>query len=93
MSTLNSTTVPTISVATLQLARCLGLVKQVKAVRTSSRYWGLLVEGRGFRRLLEAEALDAPWLHRPTTALQPRALEFFSQRHATARALSIGFIL
>lgn len=77
----------------LQLARMVGLVKSVRPVRLSGRRpWALLVEGRGFRRLLEGELLDAPALHRPASGRLPRVKRFRTERDAFDYAETIGLI-
>lgn len=77
----------------VQLARLVGLVKAVRPVRFSGRRpWALLVEGRGFRRLLEDELLDAPALHRPALGRLPRAKRFRTERDAFDYAETLGLI-
>lgn len=77
----------------LQLARLFGLVRVVRPIRLSGRQpWILLIEGRGFKRALEDQLLDAPWLHRPTAGRLPRAKRFRSERDAVRYAEQMGLI-
>lgn len=78
--------------AVAQLSRALFLVKAVRPVRLSDRGrdWALLIEGRGFARLLQDEMLISGDLHRPVTAGVPRPRTFFSKQHAMAAARSMG---
>lgn len=76
-----------------QLARLLGLVKRVRPVQMGrGKKWGVLVEGRGFTRLLEQELLDAPGLHRPHSWASPRPVAFGSRRAAEHYARAVGLI-
>ncbi len=76
-----------------QLARLAGLVKHVRPVRIGAgEDWGVLVEGRGFFRLLEREHLDAPGLLRPSSWAAPRPVTFPSRRAAANYAGTVGLI-
>lgn len=74
-----------------QVARWIGLIKCAKVVPLKQRNcWGLLIEGRGFKRMLDAEMLEGPTLLRtipPGTRL-PRT--FFSIDHAEREAKMLG---
>ncbi|WBX94274.1 hypothetical protein [Pseudoxanthomonas mexicana] len=76
----------------VQLARALFLIKGARPVLLSgrTRNWALLVEGRGFSRLLQDEAPAFGNLHRPSTAGMRRPRTFFSRVHAVAVAQSMG---
>jgi len=78
----------------IQLARALFLVKGARPVLLSgrTRSWALLVEGRGFSRLLENEAPAFGDLHRSSTAGMRRPRTFFSRVHAVAVAQSMGLV-
>lgn len=69
------------SLPTIQLARLLGLVRRVEAVRLEPAdrpSWAVLVDGRGFTRLLRDDVLIAPTLIRPLSAYRPHPRVFFS---------------
>lgn len=75
----------------LQVARWLRLVKAVRIVPLPGRQrYSLVIEGRGFRRMLDAELPHAASLHRPSTASVPQPREFFSRKHARSCAESFG---
>lgn len=75
----------------LQLARCLGLVKRVRIIPLPQKCrWGLLIEGRGFKRLLDAELPDSPGLLRPVPLPAPIPRAFFSKEHAKREAKRLG---
>lgn len=75
----------------LQVARLLGLVKRVRIVSLPQRRrWGLLIEGRGFRRMLDAEIPHAAHALRPVPGSIPQARVFFSDAHARSCADSLG---
>ena len=78
----------------VQLARALFLIKRARPVLLSgrTRNWALLVEGRGFSRLLQDEAPALGNLHRPSTAGMRRPRTFFSREHAVTVAQSMGLI-
>lgn len=76
-----------------QLVRLLGLVKRVRPVKMGlGKKWGVLVEGRGFARLLEQELLDAPGLHRLHSWASPRPMAFVSRAAAEHYARAVGLI-
>lgn len=61
--------------STVHMAKLFGLVKAVRPVQVqgSNRCWGLLVEGRGFSRLLAKHlAEEAPLVWRPLGWDRPR---------------------
>ena len=64
-----------------QLARLCLLVKGARAVQLEGRQrdWGILVEGRGFRRLLQEELLTGPGLIRMQGWNTPRPKTFGSR--------------
>lgn len=67
----------------VRLASWLGLVRKLLVVRLAGRpHWGILIVGRGFRRMLDAELVHARSVYRPVapSARQPRV--FFSAAHA-----------
>ena len=75
----------------LRVAKWLGLVKRVRIIPLPGQHrYGLLVEGRGFRRMLDAELHYAPSIHRPTTATVSQPRMFFSKEHAHSYARSFG---
>ena len=75
----------------LQVAKWLRLVKLVRIVRLPDRRrYGLLVEGRGFRRMLDAEIPHASSIHRPIPASISQPRMFFSNAHARSFAKSLG---
>lgn len=74
------------SLATIQIARLLGLVRGIQILKFEGAErpsWGVLVRGRGFDRLLQDDILIAPALIRPMSAYSPRPRVFFSAGHAT----------
>lgn len=76
-----------------RLARLFGLVKAVRPIKLTGRpAWALLIEGRGFKRLLEDQLLDAPGLHRPAGGRVPRARRFYTEREAVLYAEQMGLI-
>lgn len=75
----------------LQVAKWLRLVKRIRIVPLAGRRrYGLLVEGRGFQRMLDAEIPHATSIHQPCAASFPRPREFFSEAHARNYASSFG---
>lgn len=73
------------SLATLQIARLVGLVRGVEVVRlpgSGRPSWGVLIHGRGFSRLLQDDILIAPTLIRPMSAFVPRPRAFFTAAQA-----------
>ena len=78
----------------VQLARALFLIKGARPVLLAGRTqnWVLLIEGRGFSRLLEDEAPAFDNVHRPSTAKMRRPRPFFSRAHAVAAARSMGLV-
>lgn len=82
-----------ISHPTAQLARLVGLVIHIRPARIGcGKEWGVLVEGRGFTRLLDRELQDAPGLLRPTTWATPRPIAFRSKKAAARYAQTIGLM-
>lgn len=77
---------------TVQLARTLFLIKGARPVKLADggRDWALLVEGRGFVRLLQDDVLPAGNLYVSSKAGSPRPRTFFSCEHAVAEAERIG---
>lgn len=74
-----------LSLPNVQIARLLGLVREIAVVRlkgTKRPAWGVLIRGRGFERLLLDDILIAPTLIRPLSAYIPRPRAFFSPAHA-----------
>ena len=89
----NAMRVRLISHPIAQLARLFGLVKRVRPSRVRcGKEWGVLVEGRGFTRLLDRELLDAPELLRPTAWATPRPITFRSEKAAARYAQTIGLM-
>jgi hypothetical protein len=83
------------SLPMLHLLRLMGLTHAVEPIEVagdSRRRWAVLVRGRGFNRLIEDELLEAPALHRPRSALEPRAKRFPSRAAAMRyiRSVSLG---
>ena len=75
----------------LQVAKWFRLVKRIRIVPLAGRCrYGLLVEGRGFQKMLDAEIPHAASIHRSCTASFPRPREFFSEAHARNCAESFG---
>jgi hypothetical protein len=75
----------------LQVARLLRLVKRVRIVPLPvPRRYGLLIEGRGFQRMLDAETLREASIHRPIPASMSQPRVFFSEEHARSCACSFG---
>ena len=64
-----------------QLARLCLLVKGARAIELNDRHrsWGVLVEGRGFRRMLQEELLVGPGLIRMKGWDKPRPKTFGSK--------------
>lgn len=77
---------------TVQLARTLFLIKGARPVKLvgGGRNWALLVEGRGFVRLLQDDMLPPGNLYASSRAGSPRPRTFFSCEHAVAEAERIG---
>lgn len=81
------------SLPAIHLLRLLGLIHAVEPIEvTGTGPWRLhvLARGRGFVRLIEDELLDAPVLHRPSSALEPRAKRFSSHAAAARYIRSVG---
>lgn len=81
------------SLATIQIARLLGLVRGFDVVKLEGAErpsWGVLIRGRGFERLLLDDILIAPTLIRPLSAYTPRPRAFFSAGHAKQFIQSMG---
>ena len=79
---------------TVSLARMLGLVRRVRPVRMKPdrKQWGLLVEGRGFTRLLRKDVLPAsPQLLRPMGWDAPRPEMFGSEAIARRYVEHMGW--
>lgn len=84
-----------ISLLPVQLARVLGLVRTVEAVRLdegSRPAWALLVRGRGFTRLLRDEPLMSPNLLRTSDPTVPRPMQFLARSAAIRYAQSVGLM-
>lgn len=80
--------------STVSMAKLLGLVRGVRPVRIKGEKirWALLVEGRGFTRLLRADVLPAsPELIRPMGWNVPRPEVFVSTVHARRFIHSMGW--
>lgn len=81
------------SLATIQIARLLGLVRGIEVLKldgTERPSWGVLIRGRGFERVLQDDILIAPTLIRPLSAYTPRPRAFFSAGHAKKFIRSMG---
>lgn len=67
-----------------QLARVLGLVRGIRAVPLEGRprRWGVLIEGRGFSRLLQDDLLVGPGLMRFAGWNTPRPKAFGTRHQA-----------
>src|SRR3546814_14983614 len=84
-----------ISLFPVQIARVLGLVRSVSPVRLAvgtQPVWALLINGRGFTRILRNEPLVAPGLIRPSNWRLPRPESFPSRQAATTYAQSMGLM-
>lgn len=78
------------SLTSLQLARCLGLVRRITLVRLNHGrrpVWGIRIEGRHFTRLLR-DPIAPLW---PNTRVQPA--RFISRTQALALARRWGLLL
>jgi len=81
------------SLANVHMARLLGLVPTLEAVKlegTDRPAWGVLVRGRGFDRLIQDDILIAQTLIRPLSAYTPRPRVFFGAAHAQRFIESLG---
>lgn len=80
---------------TVSLARMVGLVRRIRPVRLKTHrraQWALLVEGRGFVRLLRRDVLPpSPDLLRPMGWDAPRPEVFYSKRHAERYLAGMGW--
>ena len=79
--------------STVHLAKLFGLVKAIKPVQIEGAKpsWGLLVEGRGFTRLLTQDIPeDAPTVWRPLGWDRPRPKLFRSHAQAIHHLDHIG---
>ena len=80
---------------TVSLAKVVGLVRKIKPVRLAcgqSKQWALLVEGRGFARLLRQDVLPpSPDLIRPAGWDTPRPETFHSKPHAERYVAGMGW--
>src|SRR3546814_19608838 len=84
-----------ISLFPVQIARVLGLVRSVSPVRLAvgkQPVWALLINGRGFTRILRNEPLVAPGLIRPSNGRLPRPESFPSRQAATPYATTKGLV-
>ena len=84
-----------ISLLPLQIARLLGLVRTVEAVRLDGEprpQWALLIRGRGFTRLLRDEPLMSPYLLRTVDPTMPRPMRFLVRQAAERYAQSVGLM-
>lgn len=73
------------SLVNVQIARLLGLVRTLEAIKLSDTQrpvWGVQVRGRGFDRLVQDDILIAPTLIRPLSAYTPRPHVFYSEAQA-----------
>ena len=78
-----------------QLARLLGLVHSVEAVRLDGEprpQWALLIRGRGFTRLLRDEPLMSAHLHNTHDPTAPRPMRFLVRQAAERYAQSVGLM-
>lgn len=78
-----------------QIARLLGLVHSVEAVRLDGEtrpQWALLIRGRGFTRLLRDEPLMSPNLIRTYDPTVPRPMRFLVRQAAERYAQSVGLM-
>ncbi len=73
-----------------RLANWCGLIKTTRIVPLPYQAWGLLIEGCGFRRMLDAELLHAPGLLRPIAGGSRVPRRFFSAEHARRGARQLG---
>lgn len=81
------------SLPTIHVLRLIGLIHAVEPVQIGGDVrwrWAVLVRGRNFHRLIEDELLEAPALHRPRCALEPRAKRFPGHAAAQRYAHSVG---
>lgn len=83
-----------ISLFPLQVARALGLVRSVAPAQLAEdkEQWVLLVNGRGFTRLVRDEPLHAPNLIRPIGWDAPRPMTFRRREHAEAYGRHVGLL-
>ncbi len=84
-----------ISLLPIQVARLLGLVRRVEAVRLdegSRPTWILLIRGRGFTRILRDEPLMSPSLLRTVDPTVPRPMRFLTRGAAVGYAQGVGLI-
>lgn len=83
------------SLPVVQLARCLFLVKRISPVRLHNGrpQWALLIEGRGFTRLLRDDPPPAgPMLYRPSGWGLPAPRTFHSQSLAVRCAQGLALM-
>jgi len=79
----------------VQVARLLGLVRTVEAVRLDEGTrpaWVLLVRGRGFTRILRDEPLMSPSLLLTIDPTVPRPMRFLARGAAVGYAQSVGLM-
>lgn len=83
-----------ISLLPLQLARLIGLVRSIEATQLQSarEEWVLLINGRGFTRLLRDEPMVAPNLIRPIGWDAPRPMTFRRKTDAEAFGRHVGLL-
>lgn len=78
-----------------RIARLLGLVHSVEAVRLDGEprpQWALLVRGQGFTRLLRDEPLMSPYLLRTVDPTVPRPMRFLVRQAAERYGQSVGLM-
>lgn len=83
------------SLPVVQLARCLFLVKRISPVRLTDSQpgWALLIEGRGFTRLLRDDPPPAgPMLYRPSGWSLPAPRTFHSPSLAVRCAQDLALM-
>lgn len=76
---------------TLELARMVGLVRGARPVQLDARgrAWGLMIEGRGFRRVLKDEILRSPnIMYAAGSGEGPR--DFWTRANAAQAARRMG---
>lgn len=80
---------------TVSIAKAVGLVTKIQPVRLASgqrKQWALLVEGRGFARLLREDVLPpSPDLIRPLGWDTARPETFYSKAHAERHVSGMGW--
>jgi hypothetical protein len=82
------------SLPVVQLARCLLMVKRIVPVRLSDNpsRWALLIEGRGFTRLLRDDPMPRPMLNQSYGPRLPAPRTFHSRVLAVSYAQGVAIM-